>query len=81
MKSNANVRWFLIIVLLIVANLILSSFFFRVDLTKEKRYSLSDVSEAALDTLAYPMFVTVYLEGEYPPDIRAFQDVLRTTLL
>ncbi len=81
MKSNANVRWFLIIVLLIVANLILSSFFYRVDLTKEKRYSLSDVSEAALDTLAYPMFVTVYLDGEFPPDIRAFQDVLRTTLL
>lgn len=74
-------RWFLIIVLLIVANLILSSFFFRLDLTKEKRYSLSDVSEATLDTMAYPMFVTVYLEGEFPPDIRAFQDVLRTTLL
>ncbi|MFK7925264.1 MAG: gliding motility-associated ABC transporter substrate-binding protein GldG [Bacteroidia bacterium] len=81
MKSNGNVRWFLIIVLLIVANLILSSFFFRVDMTKENRYSLSEVSESALDTLAYPMFVTVYLDGDFPPDIRAFQDVLRTTLL
>ena len=43
MKSNENVRWFLIIVLMIVANLILSSFFFRLDMTKEKRYSLSEV--------------------------------------
>lgn len=81
MNRNQTLRLALIIVLLIVVNLIMSSFFFRVDLTKEKRYSLSDVSEAALDTLGYPMFVTVYLDGDFPPDIRAFQDVLRTTLL
>lgn len=79
-QFNANLRLVLIIGLIVVANLVLSGYFLRLDLTRERRYSLSEVTAEVLDTLAYPMFVTVYLEGDFPPDIRAFQDALRTNL-
>ena len=75
-----NLRLLLIIGLILIGNLILSGYFFRVDLTKENRYSLSEVTQDVLDTLDYPMFVTVYLEGDFPPEVRAFQEALRTTL-
>jgi gliding-associated putative ABC transporter substrate-binding component GldG len=80
MLSGSNLRLLLIIGLILIGNLILSGYFFRVDLTKENRYSLSEVTQDVLDTLDYPMFVTVYLEGDFPPEVRAFQEALRTTL-
>ena len=82
MKSlQNNIQLLIIIVALIFVNLIGSGYFWRFDLTKEKRYSLSDVTINTLDSLDYPMYVTVYLEGEFPPNIRAFQDAIRTTLI
>ncbi len=79
-KMQANVQGLLTIAVLIVLNLIASAFFLRIDLTKEKRYSLSEVSIQTVDSLQYPMYVTVFLEGDFPPNIREFQDALETNL-
>jgi ABC-2 type transport system permease protein len=79
-NTNQNLQLLLIAGVLVVINLFASSFFLRVDLTKEKRYSLSDVSIETMDTLQYPIYATVYLEGDFPPNIREFQDALETTL-
>ena len=76
-----NIQLLIIIVVVIFVNLIGSGYFFRLDLTKEKRYSLSDLTVSSLDSLDYPMYITVYLEGEFPPNIREFQDAIRTTLI
>ena len=38
----------------------------RLDLTEEKRYSLSEGTESLLDQVAEPMLINVYLEGEFP---------------
>ncbi|TAE59881.1 MAG: hypothetical protein EAZ89_02050, partial [Bacteroidetes bacterium] len=67
--------------LIVVLNLIANSIFTRFDLTKEKRYSLSDYTHEVLDSVDYPMVFTVYLEGEFPANIREFQEAVRTTLL
>lgn len=75
------VRLGLIAVIILLLNVVGDSFFRRVDLTKEGRYSLSDVTVSVMDTLDYPMFITAYMEGNFPNEIRAFQEALRTTLL
>ncbi|MEM6804022.1 MAG: Gldg family protein, partial [Bacteroidota bacterium] len=46
-----------------------------------KRYSLSEVSKATADSLQFPLEVAVYMEGDFPPNVRALQDALRTTLI
>lgn len=79
-----NLQLLLIIGLIIAANLILSSSFVRFDLTKEKRYSLSELTKETaqyLDSLDLPMTAIVYLEGDFPPNIREYQEAVRTTLL
>ncbi|MEM9986236.1 MAG: GldG family protein, partial [Bacteroidota bacterium] len=76
-----NLQLLLIAGLLIAANLILSSFFLRIDLTQEKRYSLADITLQTAEELEVPMTITVYLEGDFPPNIREFQEAIRTTLL
>jgi ABC-2 type transport system permease protein len=63
---------FLIGTLLII--LVLSGqFFFRIDLTAEKRYSLSDVSKQLVENLEKPVDITLYLDGEMPAGFRKLQ--------
>lgn len=78
---QANLQWIIVIGIIIVLNLILSSYFLRVDLTKEGRYSLSPLTKETVKNFTHPVLVSVYLEGEFPPNVRAFQEAIRTTLL
>jgi len=71
----------LLIGVLFLANLVGDSYFFRVDLTKEKRYSLSDFSKRTADTLDRILTAKVYLEGEFPAPIKRFRDAVKTTLI
>ncbi len=52
------------IIIVILVAVILSSFFFRIDLTSEKRYTLSAYSKRVLKNLHDVVFVRVYLEGD-----------------
>jgi len=79
-KLQTQIQYLIIIGIIIVVNLILAGFFVRFDLTKEKRYSLTDLSLETMETLIHPMTVTVYLEGDFPPNVREFQDAIQTTL-
>jgi ABC-2 type transport system permease protein len=56
----------LVLALLVLVNLIFSGYFIRVDLTKEKRYSLSPSSKSLASKVDDVMYVKVYLEGEFP---------------
>lgn len=66
---------------IILLNVFSADYFQRVDMTEEKRYSLSEVSRQTADSLQFPMQVFVYMEGDFPPNVRALQDALRTTLI
>jgi len=46
--------------------LISQSVRFRIDLTEEGRYSLSEGTESLLDQVEEPMLIKVYLEGQFP---------------
>jgi len=47
--------------------------FFRLDLTAEKRYSITDVSKKIVRTLDKPVNITLYLAGELQPGFRKLQ--------
>ena len=60
-------------VVVIVILFVGSAWFFRIDLTTEKRYSLSPVSEELLAKLDAPIKVDLYLAGDLPPGFRQLQ--------
>lgn len=65
-KMQAILELVLVLVGIILFNLVCSIYFFRIDLTKEKRYSLSKASIGLAQKVDDVLFVKVYLEGEFP---------------
>ena len=71
----------LAIVAIVLLNMIANAWFVRWDLTEEKRYSISPISETLLEGMRKQLYVEVYLDGDFPARLRSFQDVVRTTLV
>lgn len=61
------------IVLLLVLNTIGSFFFFRFDLTKDKRYTLSPTSLHIIEKVKNPLYIKVYMQGELPSEFKRLQ--------
>jgi gliding-associated putative ABC transporter substrate-binding component GldG len=71
----------LIIVAALVAINILSAFvFFRLDLTEEKRYTLSEATQTLLADLPDDVHVDVYLTGDIPPGFKRLENATLETL-
>ncbi|EFK35500.1 gliding-associated putative ABC transporter substrate-binding component GldG [Chryseobacterium gleum] len=72
-KFNAKspLRIFLIAVVPLVIILTYSGI--RLDLTKEKRYTLSDNTIKVLESVKKPLTVEVYLEGDFPASFKQLQ--------
>ncbi len=66
--------------LVVVAAWLLSVYFFRIDLTSEKRYTLSQFSKKTLRELDTVVVVKVYLDGDLNIPFRKMQQRLRETL-
>ena len=58
---------------LLVVNYIANSVYKRFDLTQDKRYTLSEVSENLIDKIDAPLTIHVYLEGEFPAEFKRLQ--------
>jgi len=77
MKSKKSIFLYLAILfgIVILINLFANRFFFRLDFTEDKRYTLSQATRDILDDLDNPVTVTVYFSEDLPPNIsRARQD-------
>lgn len=59
-----------IVVLLVIIG---GQLFFRLDLTAEKRYSITAVSKQLVNELDQPIHLTLYLDGELPAGFRRLQ--------
>lgn len=59
-----------VLVIIIVINLIASKFYFRSDLTADKRYTLSKISERLAHKFTDRVQVEIYLKGDFPLDFR-----------
>ena len=63
-KKQSLIELFLLIAILVFVNIIASKIYWRFDLTKEKKYTLSDATKNYLNQLDDIVYVKVYLEGE-----------------
>ena len=68
------------LVALVLINLLASQFFFRLDLTDEKKYSIHPSTREMLSRLDDDVYVEVFLEGELNAGFRRFQKSIRETL-
>lgn len=71
MKKNKSLKYIVSVVVgLILVNFIASQVYQRFDLTKDKRYTLSDTSKSLISDLDSPLIIDVFLEGDFPSEFR-----------
>lgn len=68
------------IFILIVLNVLGSLFFHRFDLTKDKRYTLSETSLQIVKQVKNPLSIKIYMQGDLPADFRRLQQETRQLL-
>jgi len=79
-KIQSVTELLLVLALLVFLNLIFSGYFFRIDMTKEKRFSLSKASKDLAAKINDVMFVKVYLEGEFPAGFKKLSQATKEML-
>ncbi len=65
-RKRYRLRLMGILLLVLAANYAGSIYFFRADLTSDKRFTLAPVSKKILEKLDTPLRITVYLKGDFP---------------
>ncbi|WP_297984508.1 gliding motility-associated ABC transporter substrate-binding protein GldG [uncultured Chryseobacterium sp.] len=70
--SKNNIIYIIAGIVLLLGTL--GIFSFRLDLTKEKRYTLSDSTLKVLESVQKPVTVDVYLEGDFPASFKQLQN-------
>lgn len=71
---NKRIKALILVTLgLILINVGNYSFYGRFDLTKDKRYTLSEVSVSIISPIKKPLYITVYLEGDFPAEFKRLQ--------
>ena len=76
--KKKDIRQFIVLFCCIVlAGLISSKYFFRIDLTSEKRYTLSPETRQVLRRLDATLYVEVFLDGDLPVQFRKFRNRIR----
>lgn len=76
-----DIRKFIIWTVVIIAiNVFANLKFFRIDLTEDQRYSISESTVQLLDTLQERLIVQVYLDGELTGNYQHLQKTVEETL-
>lgn len=65
---------------LVIFNVLSAFLFFRIDLTAEKRYTLSTATQKLLADVDDDIHVNVYLTGDLPPGFKRLENAVRETL-
>ncbi|MCF8342999.1 MAG: gliding motility-associated ABC transporter substrate-binding protein GldG [Bacteroidales bacterium] len=79
-KQNNIIQLLLGLVIIVLVNIIGSYVFTRIDLTSEKRYSLSDETKELLRDLDDYVFFRVYLEGDFPAGFKRLRNATKEML-
>ncbi len=72
-KKNSLRQLGIIAAVLVAINIFGNYFFKRFDLTKDKRYTLSESTLNILKTVDSPLYIDVFLEGKFPPEFKRLQ--------
>ena len=79
-RSRSLLQFVTLVVAVIVVNVASDLFYQRFDLTKEKRYTLSEATHDLVDRLDETLYVEVFLEGEFPTEYRRLKNATRDML-
>ncbi len=79
-KQNTILTLIAGLILIVLINLLGSRFYTRLDLTSEKRYSLSDATKEVLDKVDDIIYFKVYLEGEFPAGFKRLRNSTKEML-
>jgi ABC-2 type transport system permease protein len=79
-KAKDVLRFGLVIAILILLNIIGGLKFFRLDLTTEKRYTLSEATINLIEPVEDVILVKVYLEGDFPAGFQRLQSETKQML-
>lgn len=72
-RRRSTLQLLLLVAIIILINVVLSGFFFRVDLTEEKRFSVSEPTKTLLKKQDDILFIRVYLAGDLTPNLQRLQ--------
>lgn len=79
-KINAKSPLGIFLIAIVPLVIILTYSGIRLDLTKEKRYTLSDNTIKVLESVKKPLTVEVYLEGDFPASFKQLQSEMKFML-
>ncbi|WP_298894977.1 gliding motility-associated ABC transporter substrate-binding protein GldG [uncultured Psychroserpens sp.] len=75
LKTKKNIITIaIVLVAIIAANVISSKVYKRFDLTKDKRYTLSNEALQTIEDVDSPLIIDVFLEGDFPTEFRRLRD-------
>ncbi len=75
-----SLQLLIMLAILVVINILASYTYHRFDLTKERRFTLSDATKSLLGELEDVVFVKVYLEGDFPAGFKRLSNSSREML-
>jgi ABC-2 type transport system permease protein len=79
--KKKNIRQCVILLCgIVLAGLVSSKYFFRIDLTAEGRYTLSPETRQVLRQLDAPLYVDIFLDGDLPVQFRKLRNSTREML-
>lgn len=70
----------LLFITLVLGNIVAYHFYTRLDLTKEKRFTLSNATKNLLQNLDDDIYVRIYLEGEFPAGFKRLRNATEEML-
>lgn len=80
-KLQNLIQFALVLGIIIVANIISSFLFTRIDLTADKRYTISRATRQLIRNIDEPMMFKVYLEGDMPSNYKRLRNETREMLV
>ena len=72
-RKKLHIKIPILILGLIVLNLLSNSFSKRIDLTKDKRYTISKTTLEIINNIKEPVSIKVYLQGNFPAEFKRIQ--------
>lgn len=80
LRRQHLVQYLLVLLVLVVIAVGSGRWFLRIDLTSEKRFTVSNTTKDMLKDLDDVVYVRVYLDGDLPPEYLRFQIAIREML-
>lgn len=79
-RSKDLLQWAGLAALVLAAIAVSQFSFFRIDLTEDQRFSLTESTEALIDQVEDPLLITLYLDGDFPTGFQRLKEETRRML-